>query len=45
MTVTDLHQQVAVIALQAASRHRFALAGGNAAAGRADLYPCPKRRR
>ncbi len=39
MPVTDLHRQVAAIALQAAGKHRFALAGGNAAAGSADLYP------
>ena len=30
MPVTDLHRQVAVIALRAASGHGFALAGGNA---------------
>ncbi len=30
MPITDLHKQVAVIALQAASGHGFALAGGNA---------------
>jgi hypothetical protein len=30
MPITDLHKQVAVIALLAASGHGFALAGGNA---------------
>lgn len=30
MTVSDLHQQVASIALTAAARHGFALGGGNA---------------
>jgi hypothetical protein len=30
MPVTDLHRRVATIALEAASGHRFALAGGNA---------------
>lgn len=30
MPITDLHKQVAAIALHAASGHGFALAGGNA---------------
>ena len=41
MPVSELHQEIAAIALRAGARHGFALAGGNALLAHEFAYPLP----